>query len=119
MTSMRSSTRLRWSRPSIWTDAPNVRKSILNFGLPDIAIRTIDETAVGEIPEEIQDRDHQFRTATRGRTRLRIERDKTVDPVELKMRFIVRADLTCDPVHVPVEFVADIIDTGKIVVNRL
>jgi len=25
-------------------NAPNVRKSILNYGLPDIAIRTIDET---------------------------------------------------------------------------
>jgi type VI secretion system protein ImpF len=43
----------------------------------------------------------------------------SIDPVELKVRFIVRADLTCDPVHVPVEFVADVIDTGKIVVNRL
>jgi hypothetical protein len=25
----------------------------------------------------------------------------------------------CDPVHVPVEFVADIVDAGKIVINRL
>ena len=24
----------------------------------------------------------------------------TVDPAELKVRFIVRADLTCEPVHV-------------------
>jgi type VI secretion system protein ImpF len=50
---------------------------------------------------------------------LHIERDKQVDQAELKVRFIVRADLTCDPVHVPVEFIADVIDTGKIVVNRL
>jgi len=27
--------------------------------------------------------------------------------------------LTCDPVHVPVEFIADVIETGKIIVNRL
>ncbi len=47
-----------------------------------------------------------------------VERDMTVDPVELKIRFIVRADLTCDPVSVPVEFIADIIDGGKILINR-
>src|SRR5215470_18924075 len=35
-------------------NAPAVRKSILNFGLPDIATRTIDETGVEEIPGEIQ-----------------------------------------------------------------
>ena len=35
------------------------------------------------------------------------------------MRFIVRADLTCDPVHVPVEFIADIVETGRIMINRL
>ena len=50
---------------------------------------------------------------------LQIERDNTVDAVELKIRFVVRADLTCDPVNVPVEFVADIVESGKIVVNRL
>jgi type VI secretion system protein ImpF len=50
---------------------------------------------------------------------LRVERDMSLDPVELKIRFIVRADLTCDPVNVPVEFTADIIDAGKILVNRL
>ena len=43
----------------------------------------------------------------------------SVDPVELKIRFNVRADLTCDPVNVPVEFTADIIDGGKILINRL
>jgi len=42
----------------------------------------------------------------------------SVDPVELKIRFIVRADLTCEPVNVPVEFIADVIDTGKILINR-
>ena len=50
---------------------------------------------------------------------LHIERDLAFDADELKVRFIVRADLTCDPVHVPVEFIADVIDTGKITINRL
>jgi type VI secretion system protein ImpF len=99
-------------------NAPNVRRSILNYGLPDIAIRTIDETGVGEIPDEIRTAivNYEPRLAPGS---LRIERDKTVDSVELKIRFLVRAELVCHPVHVPVEFVADIIESGKIVVNRL
>lgn len=99
-------------------NAPNVRRSILNYGLPDIAIRTIDETGVGEIPEEIRTAIVNFEPRLAPGS-LRIERDKTIDAVELKIRFLVRAELVCHPVHVPVEFVADIVETGKIIVNRL
>jgi type VI secretion system protein ImpF len=100
------------------TDAPFARKSILNFGIPDIAHRTIDEAGVDKIPGEIKEAllNYEPRLAAAS---LRIARDTSVDPVELKIRFIVRADLTCDPVHVPVEFIAEVIHTGKIVVNRL
>ena len=41
-------------------DTPHVRKSILNFGLPDIAIRTIDENGLDEIPGRDPNRDHQL-----------------------------------------------------------
>jgi type VI secretion system protein ImpF len=99
-------------------DAPHVRRSILNFGLPDLALRTIDETGVDEIPDEIRTAivNYEPRLAAGS---LRIERDKTISPVELKIRFLVRAELVCHPVHVPVEFVADVVESGKIVVNRL
>ena len=100
------------------TDAPHVRKSILNYGIPDIANRTIDEVGVDHIPEEIREALINFEPRLEAAS-VRVVRDTSIDPVELKVRFIVRADLTCDPVHVPVEFVAEIIDTGKIVVNRL
>jgi type VI secretion system protein ImpF len=100
------------------TETPFARKSIINFGIPDIADRTIDETAVGNIPDEIRTAIIQFEPRLAAAS-LRVERDLSIDPAELKVRFIVRADLTCDPVHVPVEFVADVIDTGKILVNRL
>ena len=98
------------------TGAPQVRKSILNFGIPDVTRRTIDEIGVNDIPEEISTAIIAFEPRLAS---LHIERDKRVDPAELKVRFIVRADLTCEPVHVPVEFIADVIDTGKIVVTRL
>lgn len=99
-------------------NAPNVRKSILNFGLPDIAIRTIDENGLDEIPGEIRTAIVNYEPRIAPDT-LRIERDKELDPAELKIRFVIRGELVCHPVHVPVEFVADIIEAGKVVINRL
>ena len=99
-------------------NAPHVRKSILNFGLSDIALHTIDENSVEEIPDDIRTAIINYEPRIAADT-LRIERDKQVDPVELKIRFVICGELVCHPVHVPVEFVADIVETGKIVVNRL
>ncbi len=100
------------------TETPYARKSIINVGLPDVSNRTIDENAVNSIPGEIKTAiiNYEPRLAAAS---LDVERDTTIDPAELKVRFIFRADLTCDPVHVPVEFIADVVDTGKITVNRL
>jgi type VI secretion system protein ImpF len=100
------------------TEAPLARKSIINFGLPDVSNRTIDENAVNSIPAEIKMAivNYEPRLAS---SSVDVQRDMTVDPLELRVRFILRADLICDPVHVPVEFVADLIDSGKMVINRL
>jgi type VI secretion system protein ImpF len=100
------------------SQAEYVRKSILNYGLADVTHRTIDEIGVDDISEEIRAAVIHYEPRLAAAS-VRVERDMSVDPVELKIRFIVRADLTCDPVNVPVEFTADIIDAGKILVNRL
>jgi type VI secretion system protein ImpF len=100
------------------SSVPHARKSIINFGLPDITHRTIDEYAVNSIPAEIKTAiiNYEPRLAAAS---LDVVRDTSVDAAELKVRFVVRGDLNCDPVHVPVEFVADVIDTAKIVLTRL
>src|SRR5262245_14037194 len=97
----------------------HIRKSILNFGFPDIAHRTIDELSLDEVKFEIATvlKTHEPRLV---RNTIQVTRDTSVDSAELKVRFIVRADLFCEPLNVPVEFVADVeIDTGKIMINRL
>jgi type VI secretion system protein ImpF len=99
-------------------DAPHVRKSILNFGLPDISPLTVDTVQIKRIPDEIRTAVVSFEPRLASAS-LQIERDLTLDPAELKVRFRFRADLTCYPVQVPVEFIADIVESGKIVVNRL
>jgi type VI secretion system protein ImpF len=98
--------------------APRVRRSILNFGLPDLAVHTLDETAVDEIPSQIRTAIAIYEPRIAADS-LRIARDKQVDPVELKLRFVIRGELVCHPVHVPVEFIADVVESGKIVINRL
>jgi type VI secretion system protein ImpF len=91
---------------------------VLNFGLPDISTLTIDASEMKRIPEEIRAAVISYEPRLAAAS-LHIERDLSVSAEELKVRYLVRADLTCYPVQVPVEFVADVIDSGKIVVNRL
>jgi type VI secretion system protein ImpF len=96
-----------------------VRKSILNFGLPDIAHRTIDEVGVGDILGELKTALLHYEPRLTPET-IQVVRDTSLEAGDLKVRFIVRADLCCEPVNVPVEFIADIeLDSGKIQVNRL
>jgi type VI secretion system protein ImpF len=96
-----------------------VRRSILNYGFPDVAHRSIDEISVDDLRGEIEE------VLTRYEPRLvadsiHVSRDPEVSSADLKIRFVVRADLSCEPIDLPVEFVADIeVDTGKIMINRL
>jgi type VI secretion system protein ImpF len=100
------------------SEAEEIRKSILNFGLPDISNCTIDAAGMRELPEQIRRVIVNYEPRLAGAS-LSVERDMSVNADELRVRFIVRADLICEPVHVPVEFIADIAETGKITVNRL
>lgn len=99
-------------------EAPFARKSILNYGLADIASLTIDASDIRKIPGLIRAAVVSYEPRLAAAS-LQIERDLSVDAAEIRVRYLVRADLTCYPVQVPVEFVADIIESGKIVVNRL
>jgi type VI secretion system protein ImpF len=95
------------------------RKSVLNYGFPDITHITIDEHRVSDLAEDIENvlQHYEPRLQT---SSIRVERDTSVDEAALKIRFLVHADLLCDPVNVPVEFVADVeLDSGKILINRL
>lgn len=91
-----------------------VRKSVLNYGLPDIVHRSIDEASVDHISKEIERAllDHEPRLVA---GTIDVARDTRLDKTELKIRFIVRAELMCHPVNVPVEFIADVeTDSGAV-----
>jgi type VI secretion system protein ImpF len=98
---------------------PEVKRSILNYGLPDLVHRSIDEGGVvnvaGEIERALLDYEPRLVAGT-----IHAERDMRARASDLQIRFRVRADLQCDPLNVPVEFVADLeLETGKVNIDRL
>lgn len=96
-----------------------VKASILNYGFPDIAHRSIDELDSVDLDGEIQAvlQHYEPRLAANS---LRVVRDTSVDPSELKVRYVVSGELLCEPLNVPIEFVADVeVASGKILINRL
>jgi type VI secretion system protein ImpF len=101
------------------SDAPEVRKSILNFGLPDLGSRSIDAHGVAEIAHEIETSLAIFEPRlTRGSIKAR--RDDSVGAEELRVRFLVSAELRIQPVNAPVEFAAEVeLDSGKVRIERL
>lgn len=95
---------------------PAVRRSILNYGLPDIGARTITETSVGLVRGEIRAALVIYEPRLAPDT-IVVERDTSIED-DTRIRFTVRADLLCDPVAIPVEFVADLeVDTNIISVQ--
>lgn len=95
-----------------------VRSSILNYGLPEISNRTIDENRMSAIVTEIETALLAFEPRLIPKT-IRVTRDKSVDSDSLDIRYTVSGEMACDPVAVPVEFVADIeVDSGKLKIGR-
>ena len=100
-------------------DFNEVRHSILNFGLPDLTWRTIDENALADVAREIELALADFEPRL-ARDSIKARRDMSVGTEELTLRFLVKADLRTQPVSVPVEFVAEVeLDSSKIKLDRL
>ncbi len=96
-----------------------VRTSILNYGFPDIAHRSIDEISTEDLSQELTAVLMTYEPRLDRKT-IRARRDTSVTAEQLKLRFLVYADLQCEPLNVPVEFIADVdLDSGDIQVNRL
>jgi type VI secretion system protein ImpF len=96
-----------------------VRKSIINFGLPDVGHRTLEDGSVNDIGKEIETALFNYEPRL-DRKSVHARRDASIGSEQLKLRFIVNADLRCEPVNLPVEFVADLdLESGAVQINRL
>jgi type VI secretion system protein ImpF len=95
-----------------------VRRSVLNFGFPDIAHRSIDEISVDNIKDELKAVLLAYEPRLVADT-VKVTRDASLDTATLKVRFFIRADLICQPLNVPIEFVADVeLDSAKITIKH-
>jgi type VI secretion system protein ImpF len=97
----------------------SVRRSVLNYGLPDLVHRSIDENSLDNIKDEIKTALVHYEPRLLAET-IRIERDANIDHAQLKIRFVANAELICQPVNVPIEFIAEVeLDSAKIQISRL
>ncbi|QTL04416.1 type VI secretion system baseplate subunit TssE [Aquabacter sp. L1I39] len=95
-----------------------VSRSIVNFGIPDLVHRTIDDADLGEVVEEIETAFGHFEPRIE-RSSLDVRRDPDVDPGSLKIRFVIACEVQLSEQNAALEFFADIaLDTDKIVVSQ-
>ncbi len=100
------------------TDHPWIRRSILNYGIPEISKRTIDDYRVADIAGEIREALVQFEPRLVPQS-LTVTRDPPAGSASLTVRFFVSGEMRADPAAVTVEFVANIeLDTGKMRLAR-
>ena len=97
---------------------PAVACSIVNFGIPDIVHRTIEDAGTDQVAEEIERAVTTFEPRLIRHT-VKVRRDMTVDLGAHEIRFVVSGDMACDPVAVPIQFVADLeVVSGKLAVEK-
>jgi len=96
-----------------------VKKSVLNFGLYDVAHLTSQEVGVNEIGNDLRNAllSHEPRLSEES---LRVEKVKEFDDVRQKVRFTVSAEMYSSPLDIPIEFVAELdVASGKVQLSKL
>jgi type VI secretion system protein ImpF len=95
-----------------------VRGSILNFGRPDLARRSVSEPTIAAIAEEIREALIRYEPRLTPAS-IRVVHDPAEKGAEQKLRYVIAADLCCEPLDVAVEFVADVsCDNGSVALAR-
>lgn len=95
-----------------------VARSIVNFGIPDLVHRSIDDANLVEVVEEIETAFGRFEPRI-DRASLDVRRDPDVDPGALKVRFVIACEVLLSERNAAVEFFADIaLDSDKIIVSQ-
>jgi type VI secretion system protein ImpF len=93
---------------------PYMRKSIINFGIPDVASLTAGSEAEAAMAEQLQASIQCHETRLR-RESVRVERTEDEADAEQRTRYRVRGEMAGKPLDLPVEFVAELeAATGKV-----
>lgn len=96
-----------------------VRKSVINYGLTDIAWLTSLDVGVEKIREQLVEALIHFEPRINPET-LHVDKEIVTDDINQKIRFAVSAEMFFSPVDVPVDFVAELeVSSGKMNLTRL
>jgi len=89
------------------SQTPEVARSILNYGLSDLARLSLGDVKIDEIGEEIRAAMIVYEPRVDPAS-ITAERDRKIDEATLNLRFVVHAELWAEPLNIPVEFIAEV-----------
>ena len=100
---------------------PYARASIINYGLPDLVHRSIDELLAenGTVEAEIATALKTYEPRLVAES-IVVKRDPASDIAGMNVKFNISADLICQPVDIPLEFTAEVeLGSGKFSIVKL
>jgi type VI secretion system protein ImpF len=101
------------------TDLDYVKKSVVNFGLPDLSALTSLEAGVSEIGQHLKTAllSHEPRLRPES---VHVEQTGQADDETHRISFSVSAEMACSPLDLPTEFVAEVdTSSGSVRLTRL
>lgn len=96
-----------------------VKRSVVNFGLPDFAALTSQEAGVDEVGQMLRTALLAHEPRLRPET-IHVEKTVDVDDETHRVSFQVTAEMASSPLDLPMEFVAEVeVASGKVQLTRL
>lgn len=101
------------------SDLDYVKRSIVNFGLPDFSALTSLETGVSDVGRLLKTALLAHEPRLRPES-IHVEQSVEVDDESHRVSFSVTAEMAASPLDLPLEFVAEVeVGSGKIRLTRL
>jgi type VI secretion system protein ImpF len=101
------------------SDLDYVKRSVVNYGLPDFSALTSLDNKVGGIGQQLRNALLAHEPRLRPET-IRVEKVSDVNDETHRVSFAVTAEMACNPIDVPMEFVAEVeVSSGQLRLTRL
>jgi type VI secretion system protein ImpF len=101
------------------SDLDYVKRSVLNYGLPDFSALTSLDKKVGDIGQRLKNALLAHEPRLRPES-IHVEKVSDVNDETHRVSFAVTAEMACNPVDLPMEFVAEVeVGSGQLRLTRL
>jgi type VI secretion system protein ImpF len=101
------------------SDLDYVKRSIVNFGLPDLSALTSLESGVSEVGQHLKNALLAHEPRLRPES-IHVEKATQVDDESHRVSFSVSAEMACSPLDLATEFIAEVdVGSGNIRLTRL